>query len=109
MSKILMSAQVDACERCASAARAALRDLCEAVYVDRLDAALAAVACCEIGGAALDHAEAAARRGWGLPNAGARIALPGLAPVSKKPRENPGFFDFGGPYLGRIPVDSAPS
>ena len=30
-------------------------------------------------------------------------------PVSKKPRENPGFFDFGGPYLGRIPVDSAPS
>ena len=30
-------------------------------------------------------------------------------PVSKKPRENPGFSDFGGLYLGRIPVDSAPS
>ena len=30
-------------------------------------------------------------------------------PVSRKPRENPGFSDFGGLYLGRIPVDSAPS
>ena len=29
--------------------------------------------------------------------------------VSRKPRENPGFSDFGDLYLGRIPVDSAPS
>ena len=71
---------MDACDACAAAARAALRDLCEAVYVDRLDAALAAVACCEIGGAALDHAEAAARRGWGLPAAGGDVALPELSP-----------------------------
>ena len=26
----------------------------------------------------------------------------GLTAVSRKPRENPGFFDFGGLYLGRI-------
>jgi len=27
--------------------------------------------------------------------------------VSRKPRENPGFFDFGGPYLGQFGSDSA--
>ena len=31
------------------------------------------------------------------------------ATASKKPRENPGFFDFGGPYLGQFEADSAPS
>ena len=31
----------------------------------------------------------------------------GSVAVSKKPRENPGFSDFGGLYLGRIPADSA--
>ena len=41
-------------------------------------------------------------------SAAAAVAVASAA-VSRKPRENPGFSDFGGLYLGRIPVDSAPS
>ena len=42
----------------------------------------------------------------------AAVAAEGWPPppaVSRKPRENPGFSDFGGLYFGRIPADSAPS
>ena len=77
---------------------------------------------CELVPSALLNASSPCERGWERPSPAPRE--PGAAAalgaderrhfraffaVSKKPRENPGFFDFGGPYLGRIPVDSAPS
>ena len=71
------------CAACADAAlvvRASLRALSEAVYSQHLDTAVACVAVCEAGAAALDHAEAARERGWALPVHGMDLRLTGLTP-----------------------------
>jgi hypothetical protein len=67
--------------------------------------------------AALSPTPQAATMGFSLTSflavavAGYLVKRPNLPryPVSRKPRENPGFSDFGGPYFGQFEADSAPS
>ena len=61
-----------ACDAAVSAARAALRSLCERVYRSRplMDAALSCAALVEIGTACAEHARSAREKGWGLPRGG---------------------------------------
>ena len=54
-----------------------------------------------LGRGAADAGDAAASSSAGSASA--------ARPVSRKPRGFPGFFDFGGPYLGQFGADSAPS
>mmetsp|Transcript_7861 Transcript_7861/g.11940 ORF Transcript_7861/g.11940 Transcript_7861/m.11940 type:complete len:979 (+) Transcript_7861:16-2952(+) len=73
---------VKACDKCATAARKALRELARHLYYVHLDAILCAAGLVEAAKAAIEHARYASRRGWCLPKIASdnNLIFKGLVP-----------------------------